>query len=315
MSGLRCWHLVRLKQHAAYHRSMLKSARSVPEAGSACLQYLGLPGISASCLEAIRGLLQLRRPIRQALILTCDDEHAFLFKLGEESDELLVVKAGFASGYAGEGPRTFAEALELLRAFEVDIDECNVSVKLMRRLEASALTVDDLVSIDKAGFVRPMRWLDYVYAWRERAQSKQAQLAAFSEVMPWALVDSRIFDLAWKFFDSEDDCISLGFRRLEDIVRERSGLHEHGVKLMQEAFMRENAPLAWNVVDSSEQKGRAQLFVGAFMAYRNPRAHRELGANGVRPLAEFLMLNHLYVLEGQATRTAHGHGPLKSTQT
>lgn len=279
---------------------MLKATRSVPEVGPASLQYLGLPGISASCLGAIRALIQLGRPIQRALILTAENEHAFLFTLGHESDELVVVKAGFTSGCPGEGPRTFAVALELLQTFLVEIDECNVSKRLMRRLEASALTVDDLDSIDKAGVIRPMRWFDYIYPWREKTQSEALQLAAFSEVMPWAIVDHRMADLARRFFENEDDCINVGFRRLEDIVRKRSGLNEHGAKLMQQAFMSEGAPLSWNVPDTGEQKGRAQLFVGAFMAYRNPRAHQELGSSGVRPLAEFLMLNQLFLLEQQA---------------
>ena len=284
---------------------MLSSSRSVPQRGPASLQYLGLPGISASCLAAIRGLLQLGRPIRNALILTCEQEHAFLLALGHDADELVVVKAGFASGYPGEGPRTFAEALELLQAFEVDVDETLVTTKLMRRLEASALTVSDLDFIDRAGVVRPMRWHDYVHPWKERASSDARRLAAFPEVMPWSIIDERIADLARHFFENCNDAIGRGFRRLEDVVRERACLTEHGVKLMQQAFLREDPPLAWNVSDPSEQKGRAQLFVGAFMAYRNPRAHRESSERSSRPLLEFLLINQLYLLEREAvTRSA-----------
>ena len=251
-------------------------------------------------------LLQCGMPIKQALILTCDGEHGFLITLGHESEDIVVVKPGFASGYPGEGPRTFAEALELLRAFAVDVDEVVVPRRMMTRLEVSALTVEDLHFLDRANKVRPMRWFDYVYPWKVRLPNGPQRLIAFSPLMPWAIVDYRIEDLARRFFDNEDDCIGKGFRRLEDRIRTRTQLQEHGVRLMQRAFMQEDRLLTWNVPDKAEQVGRAQLFVGAFMAFRNPRAHREDPSVNVQGLAEFLLLNQLFVLEGQAVKVMPG---------
>jgi hypothetical protein len=43
------------------------------------------------------------------------------------------------------------------------------------------------------------------------------------------------------------------------------------------------------------------LFTGAFMAYRNRRAHRELRDDRDGQLREFLLLNQLYVLENEST--------------
>lgn len=279
---------------------MLSQATFIPERGPAGLQYLGQHGISVRCLNAVRTVLQSLQPVRQALILTCENKHAFIFTLGEELDEVVVVKAGFASGYPGEGPRAFAEALALLRAFGVDIEEALVPPSLMRRLEASALTVDDLKLIDKVGVVRPTRWFDYVYPWQTRLPPPGERLAQFPCAIPWVLIDPRIEDLAHRFFKNEDDCISKGFRRLEDGIRARTGLQDHGVRLIQRAFLQDEPPLTWKVPDAAEQKGRAQLFVGAFMAYRNPRAHRENASATGHELAEFLLLNHLFLLEAEA---------------
>ncbi len=39
------------------------------------------------------------------------------------------------------------------------------------------------------------------------------------------------------------------------------------------------------------------LFTGAYMAFRNPRAHRELAHDLGAALGEFLLLNQLYLLE------------------
>ncbi len=285
---------------ATYDVAMFAQALFIPEKGPAGLQYLGQHGISARCLIAVRTVLQSLQPVRQALILTCENEHAFVFTLGEEFDELVVVKAGFASGYPGEGPRAFAEALYLLRAFEIEIEEALVPRSLMKRLEASALTVDDLKLIDKAGVVRPMRWSDYIYPWRTKLPPPGKRLARFAQAIPWVLIEPRIEDLAHRFFENEDNCISKGFRRLEDSIRTRTGLQDHGVRLIQRAFLQDEPLLTWMVQDAAEQKGRAQLFVGAFMAYRNPRAHRESASATGHELAEFLLLNHLFLLEADA---------------
>jgi hypothetical protein len=50
----------------------------------------------------------------------------------------------------------------------------------------------------------------------------------------------------------------------------------------------------------SEQIGRTNLFTGAYMAFRNRRAHQEPDPNNTDALQEFLLINHLYNLEQQA---------------
>lgn len=278
---------------------MFSFAAAVRVSDLAALQYVGLSGISASCHHAVKRLVQYRDAIEQALILTCREQHALLLTLPGE--EQVAVKSGFSSGYSGEGPRTFAEVLLLLQALDVPIDECNVSPGLMDRLEASALTLADLQIIKTAKLVRPQRWHEYVYDAAPERGARNGVFATFRPVMPWAIIDPRITDLAKRFFDSPDDCILTGFRRLEDAIRKRTGLDEHGRKLFAEAFSGDDAKLEWTVTDKGEQVGRAQLFVATFMAYRNPRAHRELRADEGSMLMEFLMLNQLFVLEAEST--------------
>jgi len=262
------------------------------------IQYAGLPGISSSCQHAVMRLVQYGDRIKTALILSCDGHHGLLLTV--EPEELVAVKSGFSSGYAGEGPRTFAEVLRLLREVDAEIDECEVSAGLLERLDVSALTVRDMTAIESAPRIRPIRWHNYVHDGPSSGMRTRSALGGFRAVMPWAVIDDRIADLARKFFESPDDSILTGFRRLEDSVRERTGIHEHGAKLFSLAFAIDDSKLVWNVKDPSEQKGRAQLFTAAFMAYRNPRAHRELGLDEVGMLAEFLILNQLFLLERQS---------------
>jgi hypothetical protein len=53
-------------------------------------------------------------------------------------------------------------------------------------------------------------------------------------------------------------------------------------------------------LDEGEQGGRVNLFTGTYLAYRNPRAHRELEEYANDQLNEFLLLNHLYLLEKES---------------
>lgn len=279
---------------------MLKPARTVRLADLAALQYVGLTGISMSCHHAVKRLVQYGDRIEQAMILTFAGHHALLLTL--DGDERVAVKAGFSSGYAGEGPRTLAEVLRLLDALNVAIEECIVPADLLERLEASALTTRDLELINTTRAVRPRRWHDYIHDATPPGTAKGSVWDGFGPVMPWAIIDGRIADLAQRFFEHPDDSILTGFRRLEDALRRRTGLDEHGAKLFAQAFTGDDAKLEWKVKDKGEQVGRAQLFAAAFMAYRNPRAHRELDDDGAAMLAEFLMLNQLFLLEGQAVK-------------
>ena len=91
------------------------------------------------------------------------------------------------------------------------------------------------------------------------------------------MIDSRIMDLALFFWDGPDDKLAIGYRRLEDLVRERTRIAQHGTKLFSKAFSPSDGPLTWNDADDGARTGRMNLFTGTYGAHCNPRAHRELG--------------------------------------
>ena len=85
--------------------------------------------------------------------------------------------------------------------------------------------------------------------------------------------------------------------------------HQTGILLQlrwggSAAFLGNTAKLTWHLDETSESLGRGNLFVGAFMAYRNHRAHREPMNEPAYALDEFLLLNHLFCLERQALDVA-----------
>jgi hypothetical protein len=266
------------------------------------IEYAGLPGVSKDCQDAILRLIQYGSRVTHAKILSSAHDHCLL--LAVDCGNLVAVKSGFASGYGGEGPRTFSYVLQVLETHGAEIDEYIVSPDLLDRIDASAVTVTDLKTIDKSSPRRPSQWHDYVSEehW-ERAQIGWLWEREFPAVVPYAIVDSRLADLALSFWDGPDDKLMLGYRRLEDIVRKRTGIEQHGVKLFSQAFNPTGGQLTWSDADDGERTGRMNLFTGAWMAHRNRRAHRELSSSQDDLLAEFLLLNHLYRLERDAIPT------------
>ncbi|WP_271007786.1 hypothetical protein [Paucibacter sp. B51] len=110
------------------------------------IQYMGMAGVSQSCVQAVERLVMAGARIDLAQLLTADTAHALLLHL--EPMEVIAVKSGFRSGYAGEGPRALSDTLRLLQAFGFEIDEVEVSPALMKRLDDCALTQGDMDSIE-----------------------------------------------------------------------------------------------------------------------------------------------------------------------
>jgi uncharacterized protein (TIGR02391 family) len=262
------------------------------------IEYAGIAGASKDCEEAIVMLLQSGGHIVRARILTHDSEHCIL--LTDEIGDPIAIKSGFSSGYGGEGPRTFSYVLQLLSSHEVEIEEFEVDSSVIERIDSSALKMSDLKRLDKSRPIRPTRWHSYVSEDDVGRANNGTLWEEFPPVIPLAIIDSRVMDLALSFWKDPDDRLLKGYRRLEDLIRERTGVAEHGTKLLSQAFVGNKPKLSWNNIDDSEKIGRANLFTGAYMAYRNPRAHRELKTYQDAQLAECLLLNQLYRLEREA---------------
>jgi len=216
--------------------------------------------------------------------------------------DLIAVKSGFGSGYRGEGSRGLSYVLKVLEAYGADIEEYQVTPEFMERLDYSALTKSDLDALDATRPVRPSRWHEYIFEEDWDRISDGTLWREFPPVMPFAIIETRLTDLALSFWEHADECLITAYRRLEDIVRDRTGLTEHGAKLFSQAFVGPTAKLSWKDIDAGEQTGRGNLFTAAFMAYRNRRAHRELRNDRDGQLREFLLLNQLYVLEKESSK-------------
>lgn len=278
---------------------MARRAQSQELTLLARIEYSGIGGSSKDCQDAVLRLIQFGTPITHCAILSAGRDHCLLLRINE-GDEV-AIKSGFTSGYAGQGPRTLSYVLQLLETHGAEIQEYEVDATFIERLDASALTRSDMEALEAARPVQPTRWRDYVEErhWKYQKEGTLWQ-EEFPLVIPFAIIDPRLTDLALDFWSGPDARLLDGYRRLEDIARNRTGLVTHGAKLFSQVFHPEHGNLTWKDVDEGERSGRMQLFTGTFAAHRNPRAHREQKERASVALGEFLLLNHLYVLESQA---------------
>lgn len=264
------------------------------------VEFHGVAGSSDDCEAAVTRLLQCGPCITHARIITSGRTHCLL--LTTDIGDPIVVKSGFASGYGGAGPNALSRSLQLLHSHGADIDEWIADDALIERIDQSALTLTDMNAINKGCPRRPSRWSDYILE-RDHERARDGSLwHDLPPVMPFSIIDGRIMDLARDFWSDSDGRLIKGYRRLEDMVRKRTGLSENGAKLFSQAFQNDDAPLTWNVKDKAERQGRANLFGATYMAYRNPRAHNENPATEL--LAEFLLLNQLFRLEAEAVEVS-----------
>ena len=264
------------------------------------IEYVGHAGCTHPCLEAIVRYIHFGDVIPSAYLITHGSDHAFILK--NTVDNWIAVKAGFASGYRGTGPHGLAMALILLERHGTDIEELLVDELILHRLDSSSLTNRDVQRIQNTRPVRPTRWRDYIFDLDPHFYDDTNRIRSeYPATIPFALIDDRILDLALDFPDDEDKAVISAYRRLEDIVRRRIGdPHAHGSKLFYKAFSGEPAPLFWEEIDAGEREGRVNLFRGAWMAFRNRRAHREDRDNDHQTLREFLIVNQLYKFEAEA---------------
>ncbi|MGB0651835.1 MAG: TIGR02391 family protein [Thermoplasmatota archaeon] len=269
----------------------------------AAIEYIGVAGVTAPCLKAIYALLMFQPKIKRVIILTVPGtpaDNGFLVEM--EGYRYVAVKSGFGSNYAGEGSRGFSKALLVFDAYGCDIDEVEISAALMKKINQCRLLESELERLlGSAGWVRP--WSDYVFDkhWDLRDTGRLWLYAPLA--MPYALLDPRLHDIAREFWNDPDAALMKAFRRLEHTIRERTGLEGQGRALCSNAFLGKNPPLQWSGIDNGEREGRANLFTGAFGAYRNPRNHREPEHDDGPTrshVTELVLVSELFRLEARA---------------
>ena len=219
------------------------------EAKLAGIEYAGSAGITAHCVNAIQRMIQFGDSITDVRILSFKGVHCFLLRVNYGN--LVAIKSGFGSGYHGEGSRGFAYVLKLLETHGAEIEELEVTKELFKRVDASALQRADIAWLESARPIRPMRWYDYILDMDIDEDTTETLWRSFPAVIPYRLIDSRIVDLALTFWEDPDAKLIAAYRRLEDVVRQRTEIREVGVRLFSKAFLSKEPSLKWPDVDEN----------------------------------------------------------------
>lgn len=275
------------------------------DATHARVQYIGVPGVTQECIDAVAQVVQTDPAISSARIITTETGsskiHCLLLRttIGER----IFVPSGFASGYGGEGPNGLSYTLALLRSLGIETDEVEVPRDIVDRIDNSCLLEEDVDQLEE--MISFHAGLDYINPHHYEAMRNGTlwglKLYPF---IPLGSVEPDLADIAISFWDSPATKLMAAFRRLEDKTRSivaqaigEEALELTGAKLFSRAFLTEPPVLTWEGVPKTERTGRANLFTASYMAYRNARAHREsTGDEPAELLQEFLLVNLLFSL-------------------
>lgn len=260
------------------------------------MQYIGVSGSTSQCVKAVESVIFFGDKIESASILSWGQKHALL--LETEFNDFIAIKSGFTSGYLGAGPRGLSKVVRLLLRYAQEINEYDVSLSTIEKLDNCFLKQKDLDNIFAQQPIRPNRWQDYIFDTHDNIESV---ICSAPFLMPYDILDTRLISIALEFENNPDNALMSAYRKLESCVSEKSGIqNENGSKLFSKAFLGSESPLYWGEIDSGEEKGRANIFSAAYMAYRNRRAHNNLIDDFSGEIRELLLINQLFVLESEA---------------
>ncbi len=263
--------------------------------GSEEIQYLGTC-YTQDCINAVTFIIQTQSQIEKALLLSHNHYHGFLIRSARST---YIIRSGFTSD-SGEGSKGLASALQLLLKHEIEVEEVNIPSKIMTKLNRASLSDTDIKIILNTKFVRPIKIYEYIYAIYKNIKYQEKNNSYYSYELPYALIDSRIFDLALKFKDEPDSAIITAYRRLEDIVHSRINSNKFSSDLFEYAFCSDKSPLQCKAENEKASIALGRLFVNTYKAFRNERAHSEVNKPDHKLVREFLLINELYLLESEA---------------
>lgn len=262
------------------------------------IQYLGTP-YTQDCLEALGFILQSHSKIKKALLLSCNQKHAYLITSIRNN---FIIRSGFTSGYQGEGPKGLASSLQLLLKYNIDIEEIIIAKKIMKKINHSSLSDADIEKILTTEVVRPINIYEYIYVIYNTTEYQIKNDRYYPTELPYHLIDSRILDLALKFNDDPNRSIFNAFIRLENIVQKRVNSDKHSSALFEYAFCTENPPLICKSGDKKASQAAGRLFPNIYKAFRNEHAHNEVSKSLRTSISEFLLINELYLLERESVK-------------
>jgi hypothetical protein len=250
------------------------------------IQYLGVPGCTAECVQAMVTILTSPFPCREVTVLFCpkhpDDEHyAVSFVVWDWlGSDVPVVPDGFGT-HDDTGGWGLEVVLELILFYQVPLKEKWIkNVEQFERINRGRPTERDLRALHESDHQAPS-WQLHVGTFGPHLWSHA--LTGEPETFPYGLLEPELLE---DVQGAERDPASAVFRatkRLEVVIRDAAGLDAHlvGLDVVNEAMRDGNQTRGPGLLipkgaTASEVQAWTNLFRGAIGALRNPVVHRDV---------------------------------------
>ena len=266
------------------------------------VQYMGLAGMARPSLLAVDAIVNSQHPPRKASVVTWmanpkdrQGKHLFLFWDWNEVD-LTVVQSGFTSGYDGEGPRSYSQALCMILDRGISTNEIRVAETAFNAIEHRRMTTE-LAERLRSADDTPAEWL-WISVWdrHETEVDDQTFWKTFHSPKPdFDFLDPELSKRCRSLWPSHaETAVFEAFRIVEERLRALVGESSEGEdpligeKLITRALNPKNGILIDTSLTSSEREGLYLMFKGAYQFVRNPRAHRIVEENDSQLAVELL---------------------------
>lgn len=260
-----------------------------------------------ACLLAVGTIVNSQYPPRKASVIThvtdrrnWQREHLLLF-WDWNALELAVVHSGFTSGYGGEGPRTFSEALCMLSDRKIPTNEVYVENAVFEAIEHRRLTtrfIQILRSADAASVDEPWHAI-----WERHQDQVEAQTFWLMRHQPKPNFDFLDPELAQRcrtlYPANAQAAIQQAYLVVEERLRSLTSAPDDnedvptGDRLIVKALHHETGELTDRSLPRSEREGLFLMFKGAYMYVRNSRSHRFVDEKDPQRAIEFIYLADL----------------------
>lgn len=248
------------------------------------VQYLGIPGGSDECLLAVDTIVNSEfRPRRGTVVSWVKDranrlqEHLFMFWDWNDVP-LTVVHSGFTSGYSGQGPRCFSQALCMILDRAIPANMVTVNEVEFNAIERRQLT-DQIIATCKNADGPPLGLEWYGWTFPEHVQQIKEQTFWRDFHQPKLSTEFLDQELAVRcekiFGHDRESAVAAAFKVVEERLRQSVDIpHAYGSQLVKDTLDPEKGILTDRNKSRQEQEGLYALFSGAMSFVRNPRSHR-----------------------------------------
>ena len=269
------------------------------------VQYMGVPGMPPPCLWAVDAIVNSEKPPRRASVVTwmkdgrnSQGRHLILFWYWNRVP-LTVVHSGFASGYPGDGPRSFSIALSMIKERSIPTNDIILGESEFYAIENRKLT-PQLIELLRTADDRPTSWIDIASIQCEQVKKQTFWATLHDPKMNFDHIDPEISKQCRNLYSQDPDAaVAWAFVVVEERLRALVGKSTGDVPnltgdaLITKALHVDNGVLSDGSLTRSEREGMLLLFKGAFQFVRNPRAHRVVNDDDEQLTIDFMHLADL----------------------